>query len=51
MGRIDWDWPAQLKECQIKAADLEEKIASQKLKVQRLVGWKMKRHPLNTFWQ
>ena len=41
MAMIDWDWPAQLKECQIRAAELEEKIASQKLKVQRLLGCKM----------
>ena len=41
IAMIDWDWPAQLKECRIRIAELEERIASQKLKVQRLLDWKM----------
>jgi uncharacterized coiled-coil protein SlyX len=41
MRTIDWDWPAQLSECQIRIAELEEKIASQKQKVQRLLDRQM----------
>ena len=33
---IDWDWAAQLKACQIRIAELEQRIASQREKVQRL---------------
>ena len=33
---IDWDWTAELKACQIRMAELEERIASQRQKVQRL---------------
>jgi hypothetical protein len=41
MRMIDWDWPAQLNECQIRIAELEDKIASQKQKVQRLLDGQM----------
>jgi hypothetical protein len=30
MRTIDWDWPAQLNECKIRIAELENKISSQK---------------------
>jgi hypothetical protein len=38
---IDLDWQAQLEKCQIKIADLEEKITSQRWKVQRLLKQQM----------
>jgi uncharacterized coiled-coil protein SlyX len=41
MAMINWDWPGQLKTCQNRIAELEEKIASQKRKIQRLLDWKM----------
>jgi hypothetical protein len=41
MRTIDWDWPAQLNECQIRIAELEDKISSQKQKVQRLLDRQM----------
>jgi uncharacterized coiled-coil protein SlyX len=41
MAAIDWDWPAQLKTCQNRIAELEEKVASQKLKINRLVDQKL----------
>jgi hypothetical protein len=41
MRMIDWDWPAQLETCQSKIAELEEKIASQRRKIQRLLDQKM----------
>ena len=37
MRTIDWDWPAQLNECKIRIAELENKISSQKQKVQHLL--------------
>jgi uncharacterized coiled-coil protein SlyX len=36
MRTIDWDWPAQLETCQIRIAELEAGIASQKHKIQHL---------------
>jgi hypothetical protein len=36
MARIDLDWPAQVKTCQIRIAELEEKIATQRQKIQHL---------------
>ena len=41
MRTIDWDWPAQLKECQVRIAELEEKIASQRQKLRRLLDGRM----------
>jgi hypothetical protein len=37
MNMIDWDWQAQLETCQRRIAELEEKIASQRQKLQRLL--------------
>jgi chromosome segregation ATPase len=37
MATNDLDWPVQLKTCQIIIAELEEKIASQMQKIQRLL--------------
>jgi uncharacterized coiled-coil protein SlyX len=37
MAMIDWDWPAQFETCQARIAELEERIASQKEKIQRLL--------------
>jgi hypothetical protein len=36
MAMIYKDWPEQLEACQLRIAELEEKIASQKLKIQGL---------------
>ena len=41
MEMIDWDWPAELKTCQRKIAELEGKIASQRQEIHRLLGLKM----------
>jgi hypothetical protein len=41
MRTTDWDWPAQLAQCQIRIAELENKIASQKQKVQGLLDRQM----------
>src|SRR6516162_472343 len=41
MAAIDWDWPAQLKTCQNRIVELENKVASQKLKIDRLVEQQM----------
>jgi uncharacterized coiled-coil protein SlyX len=41
MRTIDWDWPAQLSECQTRIAELEDKIASQRQKVQNLADQQM----------
>ena len=38
---IDLNWQALLKTCQIKIADLEDKITSQRWKVQRLLKQQM----------
>jgi hypothetical protein len=38
---IDWDWPAQLKECQVRIAELEDKIASQRQKLKQLSDGRM----------
>ena len=40
MNRIDWDWQAQLETCQRRIVELEEKIASQRQKLQRLLDGK-----------
>jgi hypothetical protein len=37
MTKIDWDWQSQLEKCQCKIAELEERIASQRQKIQRLL--------------
>ena len=36
MAMIDLDWLAQLETCQIRIAELEEKIATQRQKIQHL---------------
>jgi hypothetical protein len=36
MGMIFQDWPEQLEACQIRIAELEGKIASQRQQIQRL---------------
>jgi hypothetical protein len=36
MATIDLDWPSQLKTCQIRIGELEEKIATQRQKIQHL---------------
>jgi uncharacterized coiled-coil protein SlyX len=36
MATIDLDWPGQLKTCQVRIAQLEHKITSQRQKIQRL---------------
>jgi uncharacterized coiled-coil protein SlyX len=41
MNMIDWDWQAQLETCQRRIAELEEKIASQRRKLQRLFDGNM----------
>jgi hypothetical protein len=41
MTMIDWDWPAQLEECKRRIAELEENIASQRRKIQRLLDCDM----------
>ena len=41
MAAIDWDWPAQLETCQNRIAELEKKVASQKVKINRLVEQKL----------
>jgi hypothetical protein len=41
MEMIDWDWPAELKTCQRKIAELEQKIASQRQEIQGLFARKM----------
>jgi hypothetical protein len=41
MNMIDWDWQAQLETCQRRIAELEEKIASQRRKLQRLLDGNM----------
>jgi hypothetical protein len=41
MAAIDWDWPTQLKTCQNRIVELEEKVAFQKLKINRLVEQKL----------
>jgi hypothetical protein len=38
---IDWDWQTQLESCQRKIVELEEKIASQRQKLQRLLDRNM----------
>jgi hypothetical protein len=38
MNRTDWDWQAQLETCQRRIVELEEKIASERRKLQRLLG-------------
>jgi hypothetical protein len=37
MSMIDWDWPAQLEQCKRRIAELEENIASQRRRIQRLL--------------
>jgi hypothetical protein len=37
MHKIDWDWQAQLETCQRRIVELEDKIASQRQKLQRLL--------------
>jgi hypothetical protein len=37
MTRIDWDWQAQLATCQKRIVELEEKIASERRKLRRLL--------------
>jgi hypothetical protein len=41
MATIDLNWPAQLKTCQSRIVELDDKIVSQKRKIQRLLNWKM----------
>jgi hypothetical protein len=41
MTMNDWDWPGQLETCQRKIAELEQKIASQRQNVQRLLDCNM----------
>jgi hypothetical protein len=41
MAMIGWDWSAQLKTCQNRIIELEEKIASQRLKIHRLLEQKL----------
>ena len=41
MNRIDWEWQAQLETCQRKIVELEEKVASQRQKLQRLLDGNM----------
>jgi hypothetical protein len=36
MGMIFQDWPEQLEVCQLRIAELEEKIASQRIEIQGL---------------
>jgi hypothetical protein len=38
MNRIDWDWQAQLQTCQRRIVELEGKIASERQKLQQLLG-------------
>jgi hypothetical protein len=38
MNRIDWDWQAQLETCQRRIVELEAKIASERQKLQQLLG-------------
>ena len=38
MNRIDWDWQAQLEACQRRIVELEGKIASERQKLQQLLG-------------
>ena len=40
MATIDLNWPAQLKTCEVRIAELEEKIGSQRQKLQRLLEQK-----------
>jgi hypothetical protein len=42
MATIDLDWPAQLKTCQIRIAELEEKIVTQRQKIQHLSDQKLR---------
>jgi hypothetical protein len=37
MAKIDWDWSAELKTCQVRIAKLEAEIASQRETIQRLL--------------
>jgi hypothetical protein len=37
MNRIDWDWQAQLETCKKRIVQLEDKIASERKKLQRLL--------------
>jgi hypothetical protein len=41
MNMIDWDWQAQLETCQRRIIELEEKIVSQRRKLQRLLDGNM----------
>src|ERR1700694_5026008 len=41
MNMIDWDWQAQLETCPRKNVELEETIASQRRKLQRLLDGNM----------
>jgi hypothetical protein len=38
VGTIELDWLSQLKNCQNRIAELHDKIASEKLKIDRLFG-------------
>jgi hypothetical protein len=38
MNRIDWDWQAQLETCKRRIVQLEEKIASERQNLQRLLA-------------
>jgi hypothetical protein len=38
MNGIDWDWQAQLETCKRRIVQLEEKIASERQKLQRLLA-------------
>jgi hypothetical protein len=40
MATIDLNWPAQVKTCEVRIAELEEKIGSQRQKIQRLLEQK-----------
>ena len=42
MATINLDWPAQLKTCQIRIAELDEQIATQRQKIQRLSDQKLR---------
>jgi uncharacterized coiled-coil protein SlyX len=42
MAMIDLDWLAQLETCQIRIAELEEKIATQTQKIQHLSDQKLR---------
>ena len=37
MAKIDWDWPAQLENCERRIAELEAGIASQEQKIRQLL--------------